>query len=1272
MRNLLLYSLFLLLSTSSFATNYYLSNNGNDNQSGTSPNTAWRSIDKLNARITTIGAGDTIFFRRGDIFRGEIIHNTNGAKGNPTVYSAYGTGDLPVITGAVALNNNWTVHSGNIWKRPTGENIKHLFADGDWMTPARYPNQGFLTVANGGLNFVTCTALNQPNNYWKNGYVRGRTTKWTYEYQKIASSSSNGNLQFAGSYKYDMKKGWGFFISHVFSELDMPGEWYYDTQTEMLYFWAPNNVNPNNLDLQGAVFDFGITGFSGKNRSFVSIFNLEFRHQVLDGIKFSNNNTEEIMVRDCRFLFQGETSITMSGTNLDASHNYFEGAMGRAVKGNRVVHGNFTHNTVRWVGMEPGYGISGNQGMNGFHFTNADQIYCAYNVIDTVGYTGISCYTTNSVIEKNIINGACLKLDDGGAIYNWGSMSNHTVIANNFIYNVPGNAEGVGKIKYAAHGIYMDFKVSNMTIINNTIVNVERSGIFLNSENFNQHVEGNVIYDPKSYGIWVNQTVAPNKTRNNTIVNNQVFAFNKETTPVRVLSLYGDEKELADFDSNYFINPHNDYFARLGSYSSMRWYTEEEWDETFPGMGALTNIRAPFQWDGYDVVGYLSGNLISNGKFDQNGNDWKTSNQTNLQTTWMANGGLDGGCMRVRMTSNNPKTRNFYQAINGGLKGGSFYQVNFSILSNLHGTMKLRLKQGNTALGTTEFPITTGVRDYTQIFEVGQNAQNADLVFEIINEDGSMFILDNIEIKEVDVTPHNPKHKAQVFSNQSDNPKNIPVPAGYVDLDGNPVSGSITLAPYTSRILVGNGQVQAPGDDPVAKMTVTPASGIAPLVVEFDGTLSTDSDGTIQSFAWDFGNGTTATGPIASYTYTTGGFFTATLTVTDNDGLTNTVSQVIQVSSGNCTTPANWVLADIGSIGSAGAACEDLVSGALSLTSTGEQLYGPEDGFTYLYQTLVGNGMIEAQITGLDSTNDWTLAGVMIRGTTDFDSKYVMMGLNAEERWVMQHRNKYSNPTIRVSGNAGASPKPHWVRLVRTGTVFDGYESIDGITWNHVGTENVNMANTITIGLALTSNDVSTASSGYFSNVNLNSENTFPVTLDFFQGEYQGDQVQLSWGTESELNNDFFTIERSADGQFFEPLGSVIGNGTTNQPSGYQFLDTNPVRGRAYYRLKQTDFDGQFNYLSTIEVNFEQSYKARIKVFPNPTQTGDVQISFSGASAQEIGRLKLIDAQGRVVMEIQPEAQSFYQRLPESLSPGAYYLIGHFQQQIIRAPLIKL
>lgn len=107
-----------------------------------------------------------------------------------------------------------------------------------------------------------------------------------------------------------------------------------------------------------------------------------------------------------------------------------------------------------------------------------------------------------------------------------------------------------------------------------------------------------------------------------------------------------------------------------------------------------------------------------------------------------------------------------------------------------------------------------------------------------------------------------------------------------------------------------------------------------------------------------------------------------------------------------------------------------------------------------------------------------------------------------------------------------------------------------------------------------------------------------PVDLLHFSAHAKADHVELSWATASEINNDFFTIERSKDGYVFETVATVYGAGNSNEIIHYQINDDTAYTGASYYRLKQTDFDGTFSYSDL--VNVEMVANVQFRVYPNP------------------------------------------------------------------------
>ncbi|RFP64466.1 T9SS C-terminal target domain-containing protein [Hymenobacter lapidiphilus] len=110
-----------------------------------------------------------------------------------------------------------------------------------------------------------------------------------------------------------------------------------------------------------------------------------------------------------------------------------------------------------------------------------------------------------------------------------------------------------------------------------------------------------------------------------------------------------------------------------------------------------------------------------------------------------------------------------------------------------------------------------------------------------------------------------------------------------------------------------------------------------------------------------------------------------------------------------------------------------------------------------------------------------------------------------------------------------------------------------------------------------------------------------PVTLVSFTAQARPSGVKLDWVTATELNNDYFEVQRSASGQAFAPISQVPGSGTTNSGATYSFTDTAPLAGSGYYRLRQVDRDGSEAFSAVVVATGPQQLEALI--YPNPGTT---------------------------------------------------------------------
>lgn len=182
--------------------------------------------------------------------------------------------------------------------------------------------------------------------------------------------------------------------------------------------------------------------------------------------------------------------------------------------------------------------------------------------------------------------------------------------------------------------------------------------------------------------------------------------------------------------------------------------------------------------------------------------------------------------------------------------------------------------------------------------------------------------------------------------------------------------------------------------------------------------------------------------------------------------------------------------------------------------------------------------------------------------------------------------------------NAGITVEAGGV-LVVTGDVVDnggGGNSIDATGDVYIGGSSGDVGGT---GTVKPPTDLTGDGFGTIEDfINGGGATPLPVELLHFNASGQK-EVNLSWATVSEINNDYFSIERSEDGENFYEIGRVNGNGTTNQQIDYSFTDKFPYAAIEYYRLKQVDYDGRFEHFDIVRVETGlENQEETLSVYP--------------------------------------------------------------------------
>jgi len=396
-----------------------------------------------------------------------------------------------------------------------------------------------------------------------------------------------------------------------------------------------------------------------------------------------------------------------------------------------------------------------------------------------------------------------------------------------------------------------------------------------------------------------------------------------------------------------------------------------------------------------------------------------------------------------------------------------------------------------------------------------------------------------------------------------------------------------SLIPAGSYLHVGGASNAAP----LAAASATPTSGTAPLDVAFDASGSSDADGTIQSYAWDFGDGATGSGATPAHTYAAAGSYTATVTVTDDDGATDQASVAIDVTQSTGDLPSPWVAEDVGNVAAAGSTSHS--SGTWTVQGSGNDIWNQADEFHFVHQPISGDVTITARVESLTNTHQWAKAGVMIRQSTAADSSHAMCVQTVANGVSFQRRTNAGSGSDHTSGNAETAPS--WVRMQRSGATLTASTSEDGSTWTVIGSVDIAMTDPVEVGLCVTAHNDGSLCEAVFTDVVVDGG-----------GASNGAPVADAGANQTiALPND----TASLDGTVADPDGDTLTTtwSLSSGPGTVNFGDPNAVDTTAtfstdgIYVLELAASDGALTSTDTVSITVE----------PEPTG-GEVVLAVNG------------------------------------------------------------
>ncbi|WPP48868.1 beta strand repeat-containing protein [Catalinimonas niigatensis] len=257
----------------------------------------------------------------------------------------------------------------------------------------------------------------------------------------------------------------------------------------------------------------------------------------------------------------------------------------------------------------------------------------------------------------------------------------------------------------------------------------------------------------------------------------------------------------------------------------------------------------------------------------------------------------------------------------------------------------------------------------------------------------------------------------------------------------------------------------------------------------------------------------------------------------------------------------------------------------------------------------------------------------------------------------------------RTSGSSGAKLRLYWDNAGESGVISTTAGDLVVAHWNSTAWHSVGGAVINSTSGYIESNLVSSFSPFTFASPT--GINPLPVELMSFKVGMKRGEALLSWRTASEENNDFFEVQRSLNGKDWTTIGIVEGAGDSHQELGYSYADKNPVYSVSYYRLRQVDFDAQYEYSKVIVLenllDDTELPQPELLLYPNPAQLDKLLIRALHLHAGEQAEVSLSDIYGKQYLyeRVMPEELEIGIKMIHSLKvPDGLYLVSVRQDKI--------
>jgi parallel beta-helix repeat protein len=797
---------FLALTFSQLeATNYYFSNRGSDSgNTGLSAISPWKSLEKLNEIMISLQPGDSIFFRRGDVFHGEVRISQSGTKQSVIYLGAYGIGEKPVFDGTVRVTG-WNAVAPNKWESANSlqeERLTNFFINGKKQPIGRWPNattanQGYLSMkwASGSTRLSSKSIPDA--SVWQDGDLVVRTNRWLIDWSPIVET--RGDTLTIRPCSYNIDREFGFFIKNHPRTLDRPGEWYFNRKSHKIMFYSVKN--PEALDITVPIIE-SLVSIPGQK--YITIENLVLKGSL--GNALVADRSANITIRNSEFIHSGENAVLATkcykllfeGNKVLDANNLgieFQSCNGTVVR----------QNTIKNVGINPAVGSNGISFI-GIGIEGVSNLL-EYNRIDSIGYIGLRFDGDSTVVRYNVISNTNMVKDDGGGIYTWNG-DRWTNVSRKIIGNIVWNSLGAGcgtndSLSVSAEGIYIDGGSNDVEITGNTVYNCANIGLFINNAS-KIVARNNLIYNCKSQ-LQVRAEGMPLGANRMNVVKNNTFVA--RTSSQRIANFISDEgvagiKRLGAIDSNYYCRPADPDMIMHCSYKSESsdvriTYSLKEWQKQY-GFDQHS-LGEPVRY-GYKVNSLGTPRKITYGFYHEGKDTWYDEKTTEKEALKNAIADLTGN------SAGSQKGMNKYLilAMNIDFKKGEKrkYLLRFDTKGGKAGeVIKANFKtRDNQIICSREFQLKADFqRNEILYVPAFANTPFERVNFEFSDPQSSVWIK-NISFQEADVTLPNLNDRFLLMVNESNSPQAYPIKKGFVDVAGKVPAKSVVLQSYSSSI----------------------------------------------------------------------------------------------------------------------------------------------------------------------------------------------------------------------------------------------------------------------------------------------------------------------------------------------------------------------------------------------------------------------------------------------------------------------------------------